>query len=130
MEDPGTCGQGLAATAQLPELIGTLLGALKDVLANHTLAIDLSDANGEQEHDAYMNLVGELGPLAERLQATARLMAGYHDLAAAGHDMQAMADPSGALVFKQFVHAEEALHHWLTTRIEEDRAMLQEIEGA
>lgn len=129
MNDPLTCGQGLAATAPLPELVGELLGALGEVLTNHTLAIDLSDPNGDLEHEAYQALIAEFGPLAERVQAAARQMAGYHDLPGARHDMQALADPSSAEVFEQFVRSEEALLLLLTGRLEQDRSMLREMIG-
>jgi hypothetical protein len=129
MDNSLTCGHGLAYTASLPEQMAEVLGTLTEVLTNHTLAIDLSDPHGEQEHEAYQGLIGEFGPMAERLHAAARHMAGYHDLPAARHDDLAMADPRGAEVFEQFVRSEEALLQLLTKRLEEDRQMLREMVG-
>jgi hypothetical protein len=110
--------------------MGELLIALSDVLTNHTLAIDLGDAHGELEREAYQGLTGEFSPLAERLQAAARLMAGYRDRPAARHDELALADPQGVEVFEQFVRAEEALQRLLAARLEEDRQMLRELVGS
>lgn len=129
MTSPVSCGQGLAATAPLPQLMGELLGALTEVLTNHTMTIDLGDAHGEFEREAYQGLTGEFGPLAERLQAAARLMAGYRDLPAARHDELALADPKGVELFEQFVRAEEALERLLADRLEEDRQMLRDMVG-
>jgi hypothetical protein len=130
MDDTMTCGKGLAASAPLPELMAELLATLTEVLNNHALAIDLGDANGDQEHEAYQALIAEFGPLAERLRAAARQMIGYHDLPVARHDEVAMADPRGVEVFEQFVRAEEALHELLTRRVAEDRQMLVAMVGS
>jgi hypothetical protein len=130
MDTVTTCGQGLATTAELPDRLGQVLGALSDVLANHVLAIQLDDAHGEQEREAYQSLVGEFTPLAERVQLVARQMAGYRDLPAARHEVEALADPMSAKVFERFVTAEEALFHLLRLRLEEDRRMLAEMRSA
>lgn len=129
MTFPATCGQGLAATAPLPQAMSELLGALNDVLSQHTTAIDLGDPHGETEREAYQGLMGEFGPLAERLRAAAQLMGGHRDLPAARHDALALADPRSIEVFEQFVRAEEALHRLLADRLAEDRLLLRAMVG-
>src|SRR5688572_23354469 len=44
-DEEWTCGKGLAASAELPERMGELIGRLADVLENHTRALTGTDAN-------------------------------------------------------------------------------------
>jgi predicted GTPase len=90
-----TCGQGLAAGAELPEQIGTLIQAMADVLQDHTRSL-----------------------------AVANTMRSYRDLPMAAHDENTLADQQSLRVFESLVREEEALLGSLQAIASEHREML------
>jgi hypothetical protein len=128
--EQATCGQGLAANAALPAKLGELAAALAGVLEAHTKALDLEDENARRERDVYLTLVGEQRRAAAQLRAAADRMAGARDLPMARHLPDVLASPELAAPFRRFVDIEEELLALLRERIDEDRAMLGEVEGS
>src|SRR5215217_6821765 len=51
--DRPTCGEGLAANSILPAKLAELMAAQAEVLERHTRALDLTDATGQKELDAF-----------------------------------------------------------------------------
>jgi hypothetical protein len=127
--DQPTCGKGLAETAALPAKLAELVDSVAEVLEIHMEALDLSDAKSRKERDAYRELVGDHRKIAADLQATARRMAGYRDLAMGRHDPAAMAAPRPVEVFERFVDMEDDLVTLLRRRLESDRAMLRQMRS-
>lgn len=124
-DDEPTCGKGIAAAADLPDQLGRLLAARAEVLERHTRALDVTDANGRREHEAYMDLVGRHRAIAADLEALAEQMRGYRDLPMAEHNMEVMMDPNGqGAAFREFVELERALAGFLTESVKEDEQML------
>ena len=124
-DDEATCGKGIAAGADLPARLGQLLAARAEVLERHTRALDVDDANGRREHDAYMDLVGRHRAIAADLDALAQQMRSYRDLPMAAHNMEVMMDPNGQMAaFKTFVDIERELAAFLQTSVEENEKML------
>ena len=80
MEQPQTCGQGLAETSMLPALLAELLASLAENLVVHMQALDRTDQNADKEYLAYQELAEEYRTVASQLQSTAQKMAGYRDL--------------------------------------------------
>jgi hypothetical protein len=120
-----TCGKGLAANADLPAQLSRLLIARAEILERHMRALDLTDADAKQEHEAYTSLVHAHRAIGRELDGLARQMAGYHDLPMGRHDMAVMADPHGqAEAFRQFVDTERDLLELLKTRVAEAEKML------
>ena len=130
MDEQPTCGRGLAHHSILPAKLGALTAAVADVLEAHKAALDLTDANANREHDAYTELVDSHRIIASHLEATARRMAGYRDLPMGRHDMAEMVSPKPADAFSRLVAMEEELFSLLRARLEEDRAMLSEMQTA
>ena len=124
-EAPGSCGQGLAASAPLPKTIGELMAALGQVLARHQQALDVSDDAARQEHEAYQQLATELGGAASQLGAVATQMVAHRNLPMGRHDEQKMADAPSREAFERFVALERQLLELLTTRLREDEEMLR-----
>ena len=85
MEEPRTCGKGLAERSALPARLGALAAAMADVLETHQQTLDLTDDNATLERTAYQLLANDYRTLASRLRETAALMAGYRDLPMARH---------------------------------------------
>jgi hypothetical protein len=118
MEDhPTTCGQGLAANAALPEVIGDLLGAMADVLEDHRQALDLKDPDARPERDAYATLVEELRALSSHAGSVARRMKAYRDLPMGAHDEARMSAPEALAIFDRFVTAERHLLQVLSSNV-------------
>jgi len=129
MEDQPTCGKGLAASAALPEKLGRVIGCMAEMLEAHMKALDLEDPNARLERDAYEKLAGQQKEIADRLQANANAMAGYHDLPMGKHDEEAMAGPQAMQAFAALVKAKQELLRLLEQSAEEDEAMLAEMRG-
>jgi hypothetical protein len=129
VEQQRTCGQGLAEHSSLPAKLGELTAAVAETLELHMKALDLSDANAKQEHDAYRKLVAEHRRTADELQVTAQEMAGYRDLPMGRHDENAMSDPKLLEAFERFVSLEQELLWLLQERIARDQKMLIQMPG-
>jgi hypothetical protein len=94
-EEQPTCGRGLAAGAGLPAKLAKLMSARAEVLERHTRALDLGDAAGRQELEAYTALVRAHREIAAELARLAERMSGYGGLPMAPHDTAVLADPRG-----------------------------------
>jgi hypothetical protein len=127
MSEQPTCGHGLAANANLPAAMGSVLAGMAQNLDAHQAAIDPGDPAARAELRAYLTLVTEQRHTADGLQAIAEHMAGYRDLPMGQHDMQLMTTPRVLEAFTAFLHAEQELLELLQARIERDRAMLETI---
>ena len=124
MNEPQTCGKGLAERSAFPARVGALTAAMVDVLETHQQTLDFTDDNARAELTAYQQLANDYRRLTSQLRATADRMLGYRDLPMARHHAQAMLAPEirGALV--NLVERERELAALLNTWIEEDQAML------
>jgi hypothetical protein len=129
MDDPQTCGQGLAWNAALPARLGDVAGGLAAVLEAHLEALDLSDEAARPEHTVYVGLAQDCREVAARLGQAAARMSGAHDVPMGRHDAEAMASPEAARAFTRFVEAEEALLAYLQERLPEDREMQRQMAG-
>ena len=125
-----TCGKGVAANAALPERMGALLGAVADVLQNHTRSLDGADANGAEELAAYQRLVEEHRGAASALAGLAAAMRSYSDLAAAEHDMAKLMDAASVEVMEALVRAQEDVLALLQERAVEYGEMLRQMKEA
>ena len=130
MEQPPTCGQGLAETSVLPALLAELIASLAENLVVHMAALDRTDQNADKEYVAYQELAEEYRTVASQLQSTAQKMAGHRDLPMGRHDMRAMSDPKVLKAFERFVTLEQELATLLRTRLEQDQKMLDDMGTA
>jgi hypothetical protein len=123
-EQPASCGEGLAANAVVPEKLGAFIGAMAELLQNHTRALDRGDANARLELHAYEDLVEQQRAVTSSLGALAAAMKGYRDLPAAPHDERLLADQKSIEVFSAFIDAEEELLGQLRKSVASHREML------
>ena len=126
MDEPTTCGQGLAASAPLPARAGALVTAMAAVLDDHRRALPLTDDAARREAEAYEAIAGLLRSSGEQLDAAAERMVASRDLPMGAHDTDALSSPHAAEVFAAFVRRERELVELLGQRIESDEAMLAE----
>ena len=125
-----TCGKGVASNAALPERIGALLGAVSDVLQNHTRSLNAADANGAEEVAAYRRLVEEHRGAASALAGLAATMRGYRDLPPAEHDMAKLMDAASLEVMEALVRAQEDVLALLQQRAAQNGEMLRRMTEA
>lgn len=128
MDDQPTCGKGLAASSTLPAALGAVAASLSEVLVAHQASLDVTDADAKREHDAYQDIANAHRLIAAQLDAAAKRMAAYRDLPMGPHDMDVIMGPRAVSAFVRFVEREEALLTLLQQRLEEDRAMLAEMQ--
>jgi hypothetical protein len=50
MDEPRTCGEGLAQRSALPARMSALTAAMAEVLETHQQTLDLTDDNARAEH--------------------------------------------------------------------------------
>jgi hypothetical protein len=125
-EPPATCGQGLAASATLPGTIGELMAQMSRLLGAHQQALDVTDDDARQEHEAYQQLATELAAAASQLSAVAKQMTAYRGLPMGRHDEQAMAGAEPRQLFARFVELERALLALLQARLQDEEEMLRQ----
>jgi hypothetical protein len=124
MDEPLTCGKGLAKRSALPARLSALAAAIADMLERHQQTLDLTDGNARAERTAYQQLVTDYRSLTSQLRTAADRMAGYRDLPMARHHADAMAAPDVRETLVNLVERERDVAAILQTWIEEDQAML------
>ena len=129
MDEPHTCGQGLAQRSDLPARLSAWAAAMAEVLDTHQQTLDLTDDNGKAELIAYQQLTSDYRRISSELRATADRMRGYRDLPMARHDSQKMLAPQIHSAFANLVERERDLADLLRTAVEQDQAMLAESKG-
>jgi hypothetical protein len=127
MEEPSTCGQGLASRSTLPGKLGELLASQARILEAHMRALDPADAEAKKELDAYATLVTGHRDVADRLSGIANEMADYRNLPMAAHDEATMSDTVAHKAFENFVRLEKELATVLQEQLQEDQEMLQQM---
>ena len=124
MNEPHTCGNGLAERSALPARLSALTAAMADVLEKHQQTLDLTDDNARAELTAYQLLANDYRSLTSQLRATADRMVGYRDLPMARHHAHVLIEPEIHGAVANLVKHERDLASLLETWIEEDQAML------
>jgi len=127
MEEPSTCGQGLASRSIVLGKLGELLHAQARILEAHMRALDPTDTDARKELDAYAALVTAHRDVADRLSGVADQMADYRSLPVAAHDEAAMTDAVAHKAFERFVQVERELTTELAQLSDEDQQMLQQM---
>jgi hypothetical protein len=124
MDEPRTCGEGLAQRSALPARVSALTAAMAEVLETHQQTLDLTDDNARAERIAYQQLANDYRRLTSQLRAAADRMLGYRDLPMARHHAHAMLAPEIRGALANLVQCERDLAAVLETWSEEDQAML------
>jgi hypothetical protein len=124
MDEPQTCGEGIAQRADLPARLSALMAAMAEVLETHQQALDLTDDNARMEHAAHQELVDDYRRLASALRRTADHMLGCRDLPLARHHAASMLGPENHRALETLVERERVLAAFLRMWFEEDQALL------
>jgi hypothetical protein len=129
MDEPQTCGRGLAENSAVPEQLARVIETMADNLHVHMQALELDDEPAREEHAVYLRLVEEQRQAAGRLRAVAAEMAGARDLPMGRHDEQTMGSPEVGDAFRRFVEAKQELLVLLQRMAEQDRQLLAQMNG-
>ena len=129
MDEPQTCGQGLAERSALPAQLAEVVEAMADNLHVHMQALELDDEPAREEHAVYLRLVEEQRQAAGRLRAVAGEMAAAGDLPMGRHDEQTMRSPEVGHAFRRFIESRRELQALLERMAEEDRQLLAQMDG-
>ena len=129
MDEPQTCGQGLAEHSALPAQLAQVIETMADNLHVHMQALELDDEPAREEHAVYLRLVEEQRQAAGRLRAVAGEMAAAGDLPMGRHDEQTMRSPEVGHAFRRFIESRRELQALLERMAEEDRQLLAQLDG-
>lgn len=124
MTEESTCGQGLAQTAVVPQLIGDLMNAVADNLVAHLPMLVAGDEASQHERRVYEHLAGRHRDAAAMLQAIATEMATHQDMPLGQHDFEAMSRGDVVDALESMVRAEAQLVERLERHLAEHRAMV------
>jgi hypothetical protein len=130
IKEQPTCGRGLAEHSALPGMLGKLVAAVGEVLAEHIKALDLEDMNSKQEYEAYKSLVHQHREIARKLEVIAREMEGYRDLPMGKHEQEVMLTDRAVVVFENYIWSKRDLLVFLKSILEFDQAILGQMNGA
>lgn len=81
-----SCGQELAASAMVPELVGALFQHVATNLRRHALWVGTSSPEAEREHHAMNSVAQGYDTLAAEARRTANLLRTLKDLQPTAHD--------------------------------------------
>ena len=129
MDEPQTCGQGLAERSALPAQLAEVVEAMADNLHVHMQALELDDEPAREEHAVYLRLVEEQRQAAGRLRAVAGEMAAARDLPMGRHDEETMRSPEVGNAFRRFIEARQELQALLERMAEQDRQLLAQMDS-
>jgi hypothetical protein len=124
MDQPPTCGQGIAEHADVPLKLADVIGAMADILEIHQSSLNSSDKHSRPEFDAYVAVATAHRELESRLRALAVRMEGYRDLPMASHDMAVITSPTATRALERLSVEEEALTSLLQKHVKQYRQML------
>jgi hypothetical protein len=129
VDQPVTCGKGLAEHSAVPAKFAELIDALAENLELHTRSLDWPSPNTQGELVVYRKLAKEYREIANQLASTASYMSGCRDLPMGEHNQKALSDPSIIRAFETFTRTEEELAALLRDRVEQDQLLLQMMRG-
>ncbi|HEU4898729.1 MAG TPA: hypothetical protein VFX88_14370 [Actinomycetota bacterium] len=129
MDEPQTCGRGLAERSALPAQLAAVIEAMADNLHVHMQALELDDEPAREEHAVYLRLVEEQRQAAGRLRAVAGEMAAARDLPMGRHDEETMRSPEVGNAFRRFIEARQELQALLERMAEQDRQLLAQMDS-
>jgi hypothetical protein len=98
------------------------------MLEHHVTALDLDDQQTAPERNAYFDLTHRSRAIADQLFAVGQAMRSYRMIPECRHKPEVMTSQTSLERFRAFVDVERKLTDALLTRLQEDEAMLGEME--
>ena len=129
MAEEPTCGQGLAQHAELPMLVGDLMGAVADNLGAHLPGRVASDEDSQHEKRVYENLMTRHREAAAMLRAIGAEMAGHREMPMGDHDLRALSSGDAVNALDGMIRVESQLISRVQQQLTEHRAILDAIRA-
>jgi hypothetical protein len=130
MDEPQTCGKGLAERSELPANLAAFIDALAGLLEQHQKSVTSDDASSAREREAYRSLAAKYRDIARDLDATAKEMAGYRAMPMAPHDVMVLISAANISAFEKVVVAERAIAGALSTMLIRDEEILRSMRDS
>lgn len=124
MPEEPTCGQGLAQHAELPSLMGELMGSVADNLSAHLAGLVSSDENSQHEKQVYVHLAARLREVGAMLHAIGTEMAGHQHMPMGEHDLQALSSAEALDALNRMTRVEAQLVARVQEQLTEHQAIL------
>jgi hypothetical protein len=127
MPEEPTCGRGLAQHAELPSLVGELVGSVADNLSAHVPGLVSSDEKSMHEKQVYEHLAERLREAGAMLQAIATEMAALEEMPMGEHDLQALSSGEAIDALERMISVEARLVARIREGLTEHQAILDEM---
>jgi hypothetical protein len=129
MAEEPTCGQGLAQHADLPLIIGELMGSVADNLSAHLPGLVSSDEDSQHEKRVYEHLVTRHREAAAMLHAIGAEMADHREMPMGEHDLQALSAGQVVDALEGMIRVESQLIARVQQQLTEHQAILATIRA-
>ena len=129
MPEEPTCGQGLAEHAELPLLMGELMGSVADNLQAHLPGLVSSDVNSQHEKHVYEHLATRLREAGALLHAIGTEMAGHQDMPMGEHDPRALSSHQAIEALERMSRVEARFVARVQDQLTEHQAMLDTVHS-
>jgi hypothetical protein len=123
-----TCGQEIAADAEVPEKLAKLIHHVASNMAAHADWVG-ADGRGKQEHDSLMAVAREYEAMADAAGRAAVAMQAMKDMPAAPHDPARLDRASQIRWMRAKINMQVEFAQMLTRHAEISRRVLAEMEG-
>jgi uncharacterized protein YndB with AHSA1/START domain len=123
VDEPPTCGVGVAQHAAIVTAAGVIFEALAETLALHRQMLAGDDPATRREDEAYRELTERWRRIATHVQDAGQFMAAQRALPMAAHDEQAWGD-AHRRAFEKFVTAQSHLLALLRVAVPRDEQMV------
>jgi hypothetical protein len=129
VSDSQTCGQELAASAEVPQKWQELMNHVATNMEGHAAWVGSDSGAAKAEHDALLRVAGEYRAMASAAGRAATAMKAMKDLPPTAHD-PARLDRSGQIRFMRAkIQMQRDFARLLTRHAEESEKALAEMEG-
>ena len=127
VDEPATCGIGIARHATIPTAIGVMFEGLAETLELHRRMLVMNDANARAEDDVYGELAASWREIAQRVQKAAAAMSAQRELPMGRHDENRWG-AEHLRAFEKFVKGQSQTLSLLRAAAARDEAMLASMQ--
>jgi hypothetical protein len=123
-----TCGQELAASAVIPELLARLFKHVAANLRDHAAWVGTSSPPAEREHEALNSVAQGYEAVGTEAQRTANLMRTLKDLQPTVHDPQGWDGAKFAVWMRTKIELQSRLAKLLLEHAEQSERVLEQMQ--
>lgn len=124
-----TCGQDVAASAEIPELWQALMNHVATNLEAHAVWVGVDSIAAKREHDALRRVAGEYRAMAEAAGRAAAAMKAMRDMAAAPHEPSKLDPARQERRMREKIAMQRELARLLLRHAADSDAAMDELDG-